>query len=888
MKIHSLKIVNSTFLFFFVFTINLFAQNRSSFFEIDQYAGQKIPKSLLNEVSIFLINVPFEEALNVISEKGEFKLNYNRNRIPVKKPVSISMANVAALEALLHILEKTKTQLTITKEGNLAIVPLKNKGNIIGSIKGRIIDKETREPLFGTNISIVGMNMGGTSDKNGEFLINNIPIGNQTIQFSYIGYEIERKKNITIKENNETELFIELIPKILQLKEITVTPSQFSIMGEVPTVKQTMTHEDLQTATFGEDIYRAITRLPGISASDFSAKFTVRGGENEQILVLMDGLELYEPFHLKDIDGGALSIVDVDAIESIDLLTGGFPAEYGDRMSGVFNMRSSQLPIGKKRTSFGISLMNARFMTEGSFSNGRGSWLLSARRGYLDIVLDLMGEESPPKPKYYDTLGKLRFKLSEKHNLSVNFLHASDNMDFIEDDKDKDNTSYENTYSWLTLKSFPTSKLYVQSVASFGRIKHNRMGIGYSGDLKNIDFEVSDIKNVAMFGLKQDWNYELAERWYIKWGFDFKGVKSEYDYFSNERNVVYLANDQNYAWFDTSKADLNPSGNKFGIYLSNRLRVLSPLVAELGLRYDHNSYTKDELLSPRINLAYSIGKQTFIRGGWGYFYQSQGIHEINVPDGERGFYPAELAKHWVAGIEHTFGNGFNLRLESYYKDLSDLRSNFRNWSNDIEIFPELQNDRFKLNFRGAISKGLEFYTKYDRGGKFTCWGSYALASVKEDIKSLVINGIEYTEQNGYYPGRYNQRHTIYFDFNFRPNRNWHANLAWQYHSGWPYTELVMKSGISDGSRYYYTTYDEFHKAKFAPYHRLDFRINRYFYTSHGRISAFLALINVYNHGNEMDINYSWQSSYRGPYLEKQYEYWFKLLPTIGISWSWDH
>lgn len=179
-------------------------------------------------------------------------------------------------------------------------------------------------------------------------------------------------------------LMVELTPKPILLKEITVTPGQFSIMGETPTVRQTLTQQDFQTVKFGEDIYRAITRLPGISASDFSAKFTVRGGENKEILVLMDGQELYEPFHLKDIEGGALSIIDVEAVRGIDLLTGGFPAEYGNRMSGVFNIRTTRPSEGMKRTSLGISLMNARFMSEGTFDSNRGSWLFSVRRGYLD------------------------------------------------------------------------------------------------------------------------------------------------------------------------------------------------------------------------------------------------------------------------------------------------------------------------------------------------------------------------------------------------------------------------------------------------------------------------------------------------------------------------
>ena len=771
------SVVTLIFLIILATSSSLFSQINSSYIEMDQYPGQKVPKSLLTKISINLNQVSFEKALETISEKGNFKLNYNRNRIPVEKTVSVNMENVYAMEALLHILKKTGTQLNITKEGNLAIVPLKNDKITKGIIKGRVIDSENEISLIGTNIMLVGTYIGGTSDKNGNFIIENIPAGTYTVRFSYIGYDQKKIENVEIIDNNEIELSVELKPHAILLKEITVTPSQFSIMGDVPTVKQSMTHEDLQTVTFGEDLYRAVTRLPGISASDFSAKFTVRGGENDEILVLMDGMEIYEPFHLKDIDGGALSIIDVAAIESIDLLTGGFPAEYGNRMTGVFNIKSTQMSAGKKRTSLGLSLMNTRFMSEGSFKQNRGSWLFSARRGYLDVVLDLMGEEAPPKPTYYDILGNIHFKLTDKHTISANILHARDNLNFIEDDEDIDKTSYGNSYAWVTLKSVPNSKIYIQSIASYGNIKHDRFGINYTNDLSSIYFNVDDKKNVDLFGFKQDWNFDFSDKVYLKWGFDLKGLKSSYDYFSQKQNYIYRPEDEDLVWMSTNQANFHPSGSKFSAYISNRFRIFTPLTTELGLRYDHISYSDDKLISPRINFAYTLGKQTFLRGGWGYFYQSEGIHEIRVPDKETSFFPAELAKHWVAGLEHTFGNGLNIRFEGYHKNLSNIRPTYRNWSNDIEIFPELQNDRFKLNFNGGVSKGLEFYAKYDRGGKITWWSSYGISDFKDDIRSLIYEGITYSDKNGIYPGRYNQKHTIYFDLNYRPNRKWHFNLS---------------------------------------------------------------------------------------------------------------
>ena len=127
--------------------------------------------------------------------------------------------------------------------------------------------------------------------------------------------------------------------------------------------------------------------------------------------------------------------------------------------------------------------------------------------------------------------------------------------------------------------------------------------------------------------------------------------------------------------------------------------------------------------------------------------------------------------------------------------------------------------------------------------------------------------------------------------NYRPNRAWHFYASWQYHSGWPYTPLVLKSGQNpDGSIYYYSTYENYNGANFPPYHRLDVRINHHFYLSKGRLSVFLAIINLYNRGNIRNINYNWvwNNQTNRPYFEKIYDYWFKLLPSIGIGWSWNH
>src|SRR5690606_25915151 len=145
-----------------------------------------------------------------------------------------------------------------------------------------------------------------------------------------------------------------------------------------PVVTQTLSRSDIQALPqLGEDIYRAARRLPGLAGNDYSSQINVRGGLPDELLVELDGMELYEPFHMKDIGGGALSVLDAEAIGGIDMMTGAFPAEYGDRMSGVFSIASAT--PARQRTSVGISFMNMRFLSEGRFAEGNGEWLVLAR-----------------------------------------------------------------------------------------------------------------------------------------------------------------------------------------------------------------------------------------------------------------------------------------------------------------------------------------------------------------------------------------------------------------------------------------------------------------------------------------------------------------------------
>jgi len=270
----------------------------------------------------------------------------------------------------------------------------------------------------------------------------------------------------------------------------------------------------------------------------------------------------------------------------------------------------------------------------------------------------------------------------------------------------------------------------------------------------------------------------------------------------------------------------------------------------------------------------------------GIYHQSQGIQQMAVHDGDSTFFPAERAEHRVASLERYLDRDTQARVEVYWKKLTDQRAVYRNIGRDIELYPELIDDRIRVDVESTTARGLEVYLKRDTGGRLTWWASYAWARVRERVRRVESQSGSLSLERTL-PGLYDQRHTAYLDVNYRPSPRWHLCLAWQYRNGWPYSDLFPRSDRGPQGDYYWTEWGAPQAARFPAFHRLDLRVNRRFTTSRGEVTAYFELVNVYNQGNVQTYNYWWRGDGDGGYyLKKDPDYWFRLLPSVGVSWSW--
>jgi hypothetical protein len=663
-------------------------------------------------------------------------------------------------------------------------------------------------------------------------------------------------------------LAIERLPTAT-LAELVITPGRFGVERDAVAAAVSLSREDMETAPqLGEDVFRMMNRLPGVAASDVSARFAVRGGANEELLVLLDGLELVEPFHVKDFDG-AISIVDAEALGGVALTTGGFTAEHGDRLTGVFEMRTAAPPPGRPVTEVGLSLSNTRFLSRGAFAGTKGQWLLSARRGYLDVLLKLIHEQNDVQPRYGDALAKLQYQLGAHHVVAIHGLYAGDRLRY----RDRDfvaRSGYENAYGWLTWDARYGARLGARSVASLGDLSWDRRGEREGVDP---DVQVTDVRGYRFAALKQEWSWEATDRLVAKWGWELKGLDARYDY-TSQHLTRFFADGRLQSATDTISIRKDPSGHAAGAYLSARVRPVEPLTLEAGLRYDEHSYSGDRVWSPRLNLSYALGSRTTLRAAWGLFHQSQGIQELQVQDGVEEFQGGERAEHRIVSIEQQLGTT-SLRVEAYQRRLDPVRLRFGNLQRFIEPFPEVENDRVLLRSEGGDARGVELFAEGARGARVRWSASYALARIQDRYAG------------GTAPRALDQRHTVQLGGSYVPSPRWRASVAWQYHSGWPNTARIFRlDTLADGRRIILGSYGPYFGDRLPPYHRLDARITRNWTLGRGRLAAFLDAYNAYNRANPHGYDYDASLRPDGTLaVSRISDSLLPFLPSLGLSWE---
>jgi len=269
-----------------------------------------------------------------------------------------------------------------------------------------------------------------------------------------------------------------------RLEEVVVVSSRYALQRRRGESVHTLDAHDIETIPeFGDDALRAANHLPGTASIGLSARPYIRGGLQDETLVLFNDVELLEPFHLKDFQS-VFSGFNPSLVKSVDVYTGGFPARYGDRMSGVMDIEPAD-DIDGLGADLMLSFLTASAALVGTTADGRGSWALSARRGNLDLLLDVL-YPSAGQPNYSDYFGSFSYALNGTTEIETGFIFYDDDIELKDlDDGDGElaRSIYQNGYGWLQLHKQWSERTDSTTVLSYGNINNDRSGFIHSSGL---------------------------------------------------------------------------------------------------------------------------------------------------------------------------------------------------------------------------------------------------------------------------------------------------------------------------------------------------------------------------------------------------------------------
>ena len=681
------------------------------------------------------------------------------------------------------------------------------------------------------------------------------------------------EREVRVRPGQNTELKVELDPARPEIENVTVSASRYEISRDISTSRFDIDRTSIETLPdLGNDPLRATHRLPGAAASGASARSHFRGGDEAETGIILNGQKLFDPFHVRDYQN-VFSTVDSRAIDGVEVYTGGFPVQYGDRLSGIVLMESLEL-TRPRHTEIGLSVFNTSFLTAGRNADSTTDWLFSARRGNLELVID----KKFGLPRYYDIFSQFSTWLTPDTRLSGNALFADDQVVVITesdlDEIEKATSQTRNAQLWLALENRWSDTLSSSTVLSFSSFSNRR--IGSTEDQEKVVSNVVDDRDIDQVGFRQDWSMHSSDSHLLQWGFAFEHHKARYAYKGNAEYFGLRAIFENVP--STINRDLTaaPSGLSYALYMSDKWKVAARTILQFGLRWDDQTYTglpSGSQLSPRFSILHALSPKTELRFSWGRYYQSQGIHELQIEDGVTDFFPAQQADHIIVGISRKLGSNHAMRLELFQKDMSDLRPRYENLYDPLALIPELQADRIRIAPTSALATGLEL--SVNRTGRaWSWWASYSLAEVTD-----TVDGIEV-------PRSWDQRHSLQAGLTWNVN-NWDFSVAGLIRSGWPTTSLALEEIIGPGGEPEFIAIPGPRNAEQLPrLASLDARISRKFDVGRGTITAFVEVSNLLDRNNVCCFDYDLETDENGEeFLESSPDYWLPLLPAVGFLWE---
>lgn len=651
-----------------------------------------------------------------------------------------------------------------------------------------------------------------------------------------------------------------------ELEEVVVQTSRYTLAAENIAPRNFLTQDEVQAMPrLADETLRAVQRLPGAATNGVSSISSIRGGEPNETAIILNGLRLYEPFHLKNFYS-PVSLLDSRLIDSIEFHSGGFAAPYGDRMSAIINART--IRPGQRYYEVGASLFHLNALAATTFANERGQALISARRGNIGD-LARFAEEDFGEPNYSDGFARAEYALSDATRLSFDALASSDRIVARRDREQVARAKYRNAYGWLTLDHDWSPHASTRVIGSFTDLVNERRG--WVEEPGRRSGQVKDFRKFHIAGLRLENELELAAVSH-RFGGEVRRLWGDYDYALDLTVFPGVPFPGSPGSTTTRSASPAPQGYENSAWWDMRTTLGKRLTLEAGMRVDVQTYDGSddgEQWSPRTSVLYMLSPATKFRAGWGRFHQSQGINELQVEDGVSRFYPAQHADHAIVSIEHTF-DGFDVRVEAYRKWYRRIHPRFENALDPLVLFPEAEFDRVMVDAHSARSQGVEVLMQMRPKGPWSGWLSYTWSQVTDRIGNTDV------------PRSWDQRHAINLGVTWASGP-WTATLVNSYHSGWPTTSLTLDPqtgvpSIDPSAR---------NRSRLTDFNSLDMRLTRTFIMPRGALDVFAEVSNAISRKNACCVEYEVRRNEDGSLsYDRDVSSWLPVVPSIGVLWRY--
>ena len=764
------------------------------------------------------------------------------------------------------------------------------KAQNVGQLSGLVKDAKTEEPLIGVTIKIEDTDLGGVTDINGFYQIQNIPAKTYNVIASYVGYQAATRYNVVVRSGGNPDLNFELDETVDELGEVVIQASPFEKLTETPNSIQRLSQEEIATYPGGNnDIAKVVQSLPGVSGSvGFRNDVIIRGGAPNENVYYLDGVEIpnINHFATQGSAGGPVGLLNVSFIEGVTLSTSSFPAQYDNVLSGVLQFDQRNGNATERRTNFRLSASEAALTLEGPLvkpeegERAKTTYIVSARRSYLQFLFRLIG--LPFLPDYWDYQYKINHQIDDRNEINLIGVGSIDNFTI----NPPDEFSIEQQ---SILDQVPVIQQWTSTIGLSWRHRF-REGNGFirttlSGNILNNTFtqyrdNVNQEDPVFSNESVEDENklrFEMTNfkgKWTISSGF-----LAQYSRYEN--NTLDIANSLTY--------ETNIDFFRYGLFA----QVSRPFFGErftpsFGVRADGNTFTDGgnnliNTLSPRLSLAYVLSPRWTLNASAGRYFKIPPYTVLGFQNNEGVFVNRNSeyiqSDHLVAGLEFLPRRSTRITLEGFYKRYDNYPVSVRsgvslaNLGGDFEV---LGNEDIESVGLGR-SYGLELLLQQKLSKNF--YG----------ILAYTLYWSEFTgfDQEVYLPSVWDNRHLLTFTGGYKLPRNWEVGLRVRYLGPTPFPPVDLERSV-DTYPVLINDFQALGDTRLSAFNQTDIRVDKKWNFTNWTFNVFLEVTNVLSNDLPNPPAYSLDRTDNGQILEPRRLIQVpdtdnsSALPTIGI------